>query len=58
MAEITSLREENIELRGMLGNSATIKNKTGAQQNVVKAQTESTFITKGAEIPMVNCENW
>jgi len=31
MAEITSLREENIELRGMLGNSATIKNKTGAQ---------------------------
>jgi len=29
MAEITSLREENIDLRGMLGNSAKTSNKAG-----------------------------
>jgi Rps23 Pro-64 3,4-dihydroxylase Tpa1-like proline 4-hydroxylase len=50
--EINSLRDENIQLKNAM---------KGANINLHSARTiekESTFITKGAESPMVQCDNW
>ena len=53
MAEIAALREENIDLRQMMGGQSK-KNATVT----VPVTNDDTFITKGAENPNVNCENW
>lgn len=52
LAEIQGLRDENLQLKSQLKDSSKLQ-----RASTIPA-VETTFITKGAESPTVQCENW